>query len=308
MLRRLSKQKKIGIISLSSAQDPTVYQRGVEYLHSCGYELLCPLDPCANWGRQEHDFGSAPVLQRLKAFHELLQNEEVGAILLARGGYGISQLLPYLDYKEIARQQKPIIGFSDVTALLGALAKDTGMISIHGPTLSKLGDALETKVAQENAQALLELLQNPAYRPRMRGKIVRAGTATGKLIIGNLTMLLSLLGTPWDLDYAGAVLALEDVNEAPYRIHRAFLQLSYAGKLKNLSGLCLGQFSFSSAESDVVYQELVDCLVRDVLAKTSYPIIANCPFGHGRENIAWPFFSPVIIDGAEVMGAEQILF
>ncbi|MCC6933099.1 MAG: LD-carboxypeptidase [Deltaproteobacteria bacterium] len=309
MLKRLSSDKKIGVVSVSSSMSPNVFKNGECYVRALGFDIVCPLDPCANWGKNEHGFGSATPPERADAFMQLIKDDDVGVVVLARGGYGAGQILPLLDYEEIARQKKLIVGFSDVTVLLSAIAKKSELITVHGPTLSTLGEAIDCMEAQESASLLFHLLQDNEYRPMMHGEIARPGHAEGRLIIGNLSLLTALIGTPWDLDYSGKILAIEDVNEPAYRIHRALMQMYYAGKLEHLAGLCLGQFSFSGGTSgkDIAQEELIVHILRDILSKTSYPVIVNCPFGHNENNVAWPFYSHVSIRNGEMIGIQQII-
>ena len=127
---------------------------------------------------------------------------------------------------------------------------------------------------------------NSSFFPPFKCRELRSGVGKGPIICGNLTMLTTLLGTPWDPNYSGAILVLEDVGDAPFRIHRSLTQLKHAGKLDNLSGLVFGRFSRCEAKHGPSVDDVIDMVVNELLQDFTYPIIRNLEFGHWGENQA----------------------
>jgi muramoyltetrapeptide carboxypeptidase len=221
---------------------------------------------------------------RLEALREALADPDVAAIVAARGGYGATRLLPMLELEPVRRAAKWLVGFSDVTALHALWAR-AEVCSIHGPMVASLSDAPE--VVRAAWFALLEGEPPPALRDLSR---VQPGTARGRLLGGNLTVLAALVGTPYMPDLQGAVLLLEDISERPYRIDRALTTLLSAGALRNIAGVLLGQFAQCDAGPDGTS---VLSVLSERLATLNVPVAANAPVGHVPDNV------PVLL-GAQV--------
>ena len=306
-MRSLKRGSTIGVVCISSSMEPERFQPCVNALETMDFQVLCPLDPTKNFGVYTHGFGCAPAEERAKAFMQLVEDESVDVILLARGGYGAQQVLPLLDFSKIAKSSKLVVGYSDVTALHAAIAVETGRFSIHGPTLSKFHNLSANTEARVSAEALVQMLMDPDYRITMQGRELRSGTCHGRLIVGNLTMLLSLIGTQWDLDYSGAVLVIEDVNEPTYKIHRGLLQMKYAGKLQELAGLCFGQFTGDNQNGGPSVEDLISNSVNDILSGTKYPVIYNVPVGHSDLNMPLPWSCLAKIENGELQTLESPL-
>lgn len=277
-LKALEPGSTFGLIAPASAASSEMIAKGIQTLESFGFKTKCPLNPdCSEEGALSY----SPARVRAETFMNLIADPEVKVILSIRGGYGSMQLLPYLDFKKIQAAKKFIAGYSDITALLVGIYKKTKLPVIHGPNLA-VEFAQSSPDAAQSVQSFLSLLTDPSFTPKYSCEILRNGFAEGRIIAGNLTMLCSLLGTPWDVDYDDAVLLLEDVNEAPYRVHRSLMQLKLAGKLKGLAGVVFGRFSRCGAKISEVIKEAVD----DVFEDSSIPIISDFPFGHDGLNTA----------------------
>jgi muramoyltetrapeptide carboxypeptidase len=173
---------------------------------------------------------------------------EVKALIAVRGGWGVARMLPYLNYDLIGANPKPVLGFSDITGLHLALQARAGLVSFHGSNASS-GWA-PTSVASFNA--LLVNGETPTWRNpvatedrlvqrRWRTVSIKSGVARGRLLGGNLTVLSALVGTPFMPDTRGAILVLEDTNEAEYRVDRMLTHLGLAGILGQISGFIFGQ-------------------------------------------------------------------
>ena len=288
-MRALKPGGTIGVFAPGSAVDPVRYRAGVLELENRGYCVVAPLDPGANYGRYDFAFSSASVEDRVSAFHSLLSDDEVDLIVAARGAYGSAEMLPKIDFSLAANSKKMLVGCSDVTAILLPLWEKSGLCGIHGATVS--GDfrrAVENEDAKNSIESLLELVSDEDYRFLVPATALRAGRKQGRILAGNLTVLLGLLGTPWDVDYREKILVIEEIAEAPYRIHRMLLQLQLAGKFDNLSGLVFGNFARCVSDNGPTVEEVIEFCVADMLPKTEYPVLCGFPSGHKGINFPLP--------------------
>jgi muramoyltetrapeptide carboxypeptidase len=212
--------------------------------------------------------------RRLGELASALTDTGSRAIFCARGGYGIMRLLAGLEGS--APAPKPVIGFSDITALHQLLQRQR-LVSIHGPNLTQLARL------DAHAQArLFELLESKAPAADLAGvETYVDGTAEGPLVGGNLSVLTRLLGTPFLAPLEGAVLLLEDVGERPYRLDRMWTHLALAGVFRQVRGIVLGDFT-GCEEKDAEYSS-ADVL-RELAAGTGLPCAAGFPIGHGSQN------------------------
>ncbi len=190
--------------------------------------------------------------QRLDDLHAAFSNPDVRGVFCIRGGYGSGQLLDRIDYSLVRSNPKVFLGFSDITALHLAIQKRTGLVTFHGPVVLFHGSAAHfTEYTQRSFhKALFQTdtigpLENPAPASVITNqypiRTIRPGTAHGRLTGGNLTLICSLMGTPWEIDTTGAIFFTEDVGEAPYRIDRMLTQLRLAGKLQAAAGVVFGE-------------------------------------------------------------------
>ena len=277
----------IGVFAPGSPIEPQALSRGISAIENAGYKVSVPRDPSAAFGKDDYTFGSASVADRIKVFYSLLEDPAVKVVIAARGGYGSLELLPYLDFDRIKRSPKLIVGISDVTALLVPIAARCEVPTIHGPILATgFSRAGESTDAAWSVSTLMTLFSSPMPAPDVLLSAVRGGVGEGPIIAGNLTMLLALQGTPWDVSYDGAILILEDINEPPYRVRRALAQLKLAGKLEKLAGLVFGSFTYESAVVGASMDDVLRGSVSDLLAGTQYPVLHGFPFGHTAKNHA----------------------
>lgn len=287
--RKLRPDSTVGVIAPGSAVAKEKFESGLSALRARGFQVVVPHDPTNNFGRADRGFGSGEAAVRVAALHTMLRDPAVDVILTARGGYGTSQILPLVDFDLIRNSKKIIVGYSDITALLANIATRSGLVSVHGAFVGgEFAREHEDHGARASVESLLRLLSDETYRPELRGESLRNGEDTGWLLAGNLTMFQTLLGTPWDISFDGAVLLLEEITELPYRVHRALLQLFYAGKFKNLKGLAFGQFTRCSAPNSPTIESVLQDFVSSELAGLSYPVITGLEVGHEGNNVALP--------------------
>lgn len=229
--------------------------------------------------------------QRLQDLHAAFADPEVDAVLCLRGGYGCLRLLDRIDTDLIRRHAKPLIGYSDITAL-HLLLNGLGLPSLHGPMPAS--DLLHED-AGPDAEALFACLRSglPAgtrLAPPLEPGIRHGGQVTGELSGGNLAVLCSLLGTPFAPRLQGKILFLEDIGEAPYRVDRMLAQLRLAGLLDAAAGFVLG--SFTEADSP-------QAVLADYLLPLGKPVLGGWPSGHGRPHQVLPFGLPVELDAEQ---------
>jgi muramoyltetrapeptide carboxypeptidase len=191
----------------------------------------------------------------------------------------------------IAASPKLIVGYSDVSPLLGWMIERCGIVPLHGPMVAT---DLAKGLTEHAAARLADLLASPGspWREPVTD-VVAPGTATGRLVGGCLSSLVALLGTPYAVETAGAVLFLEDIAERPYRLDRMLTHLQLAGKLDGLAAVVLGSF----ADCDGVTEDDVAAEVfRDFFANAPYPVVAGFPAGHLSENLPLALGLPFRVD------------
>lgn len=196
--------------------------------------------------------------RRAEEFMEAFTDDEVDAVACVRGGYGVMRMLDRLDFETIRKHPKPVLGYSDITALHAALQAEAGLVSFHGPGPSS-GLGTEEGPTEFTVRSLVQAMEEHDPKagytidvPESVAKVAAygSGKATGRLVGGNLSLISALEGTPYAIDCEDAILLIEDVNEAPYRIDRMLAQLKLAGKLKQIKGAVLGQFTTEFVRED----------------------------------------------------------
>lgn len=273
----------VGLFNPSGFADDALIQRATVNLEKLGFRVLHGTHLRASRGNTAGTIG-----QRLTDFHHLIRHREVRALWAARGGSGTAQLLPYVDYGLVARHPKIVIGYSDLTSLLLALYAKTGLITFHGPVASSgftpfTVSHLEATLIEGRATHLMSTADEHAKRaldePNFVQRTLHTGHAEGVLLGGNLSVLTSLVGTPYLPKVKNALLFLEEISEAPYRIDRMLTQLQQSGLLGQALGVLLGVFvkcePAAGEESLVLSQAL-----NDHFAARPIPSAYGASFGH----------------------------
>jgi muramoyltetrapeptide carboxypeptidase len=234
--------------------------------------------------------------RRLDELAAALTDDGVRAVFAARGGYGAMRLLSRLAPKLAGLRPRPVVGFSDITAL-HAVLQAAGWVSIHGPVVTQLGGQ-----PPEVAERLFRLLESPGEpAPSLSGVSLVGGVAEGPLVGGNLSLLTRLLGTPHLPPLDGAVLLLEDVGERPYRLDRMWTHLALAGVFDRVRGLALGEFT--DCEEPGGDHGPAEVLA-ELAAETGLPCVGGLPIGHGPVNQPVPLGARVRLDA----GAGRLEF
>ncbi len=235
----LKKGDLIAVVAPAGPVHEAAFAGGVKVLENLGFRVKVGRHVAEQLG-----YLAGPDEGRAEDLNEALHDTDVRGIVCARGGYGCGRILNLVDYAAMRANPRVFVGYSDVTALHCAFARQVGLVTFHGPMVESLGGGLTRLTLESFVRAVtsaepLDVLPMPGdYAPP---QVVGAGRATGPLTGGNLSIIASLMGTPYELDARGRVLMLEDVGEEPYRIDRTLRQLALAGKLEQATGLVLGE-------------------------------------------------------------------
>lgn len=251
------------------------------------------IDSLRDWGYQvrigktlggdSENYFSGTDEDRLADLQEMLDDEEVKAILCGRGGYGLGRIIDRIDFSKFAERPKWIIGYSDITILHAHIHRQYKIASLHSPMAGAFNDegagsvfvqSLRQALAGEKAR-----FQCPVH------PFNRKGEGVGELIGGNLSLLAHLIGTASDSKTKGKILFLEDVGEYAYHIDRMLFQLKRSGKLDRLAGLIVGGFT-NMKDTERPFGETVYTIIRDAVKEYDYPVCFDFPIGHRPENYA----------------------
>jgi muramoyltetrapeptide carboxypeptidase len=282
--RALRKGATLGIAAPGGPVERERLEEGEEVLRALGFRTLRRDDLLAR-----HGYLAGDDARRAKELMELVADPRVDAILCARGGYGCDRILPMLDAARVRAAAKPLIGYSDVTALLLWQQRQAGLGGFHGPMLDRGADVDPPAWASLAAQ----LCGEPAAPLVGVGR--GGGQARGRLVGGSLTLVAASIGTPWELPARRAILLLEDRGERPYRIDRMLQQLRGAGALAVLAGIGVGDFS-SCVDERYPRPSALD-VIEEVARPLGIPLVTHLPFGHVRGNFPWPTGARATLDG-----------
>ena len=224
--------------------------------------------------------------ERLKTLNQFLNSDEFDAFFFARGGYGATRILDGIDYDAIRRNPRPIVGFSDLTALHQALAARIDVSSFHGPMLNL--DFFHRLSPSQDAWFWSMLAgEAPLTHHYARDQVLFDGEAEGTLIGGCLSLTTALTGTPYDYWRDDAIWFWEDVDEPVYRLDRMLTHLRLTGRMRRVRGVLIGKLSGCGDDAEV------DALLRDFFAPFGIPVVHELPFGHDGNNLLMPFGAPV---------------
>lgn len=271
----------VQLISPAGAIDPGLVDGAEACLRSWGLKVVRGKNVSNQIGRF-----SGSVTQRLTDLQQALDDPECRAIFCTRGGYGAIHLLDKISFEGFRANPKWLIGYSDITMFHARLQME-GYTSIHGGMAKILANEMgpqDTQIYRESVTLLHKILCGnlPEYEVKPH-TLNRPGKATGILRGGNLSILYSLRGTPYDSIPKGSILFMEDIGEKPYMIDRMMHNLKFGEILKNLSGLIVGQFS--DYEEDPTFGKSVYEIIEDAVSDYSYPICFDFPVGHTELNL-----------------------
>ena len=274
----LKKGDTIGLVCPSGTLQAKKAATCISTLEAWGYKVKIG----KTLGTQYHYF-SATDEARAADVQEMLDDKNVQAVLCGRGGYGMSRIIDLLDFKNFKKHPKWVIGFSDITLLHNHCTQVLKTASLHAPMAGAFNNG------QSNNEWVLSLkhaLQGKKANYKAAPHALnRTGTATGKLVGGNLTLVAHAVGSVSGLQTKNAILFLEDIGEYKYNIDRMMIQLKRAGMLTNLAGLVVGGFT-QTKDSDPAFGASVYEIIQSAVAEYSYPVCYDFPVSHDKENYA----------------------
>lgn len=283
--KKLQKGDTIGLLSVSgNIRDITAVENAAKYFQNLGYKTIVSQTSYKNFR-----YMAGSDKERIYEIHNFFINKNIDAIVCTRGGYGLLRIIPYLDYKLIAKNPKIICGYSDITALLLMIYKNTGMICFHGGMAS--GDFGQMEKSEFTVNSFFKTLSTNEKLEfsSENGNTIYEGKTNGTLWGGNLATIASMTGLDFIPD-EDLIFFVEDVNEPAYKIDRMFTQLLNINKFKNnLKGLVVGQFTdvdkknyvrelLTEISSDLKIPTANNFLISHEKDKFTLPIGANCTF------------------------------
>lgn len=241
-------------------------------------------------------------MERANDLNQMFADPEVKAVICIRGGSGASRILPLIDYKIIAKNPKPILGYSDITAIHCAIYSQTGMVCFHGPNGSGSWNSFNVKQFEQMffGQELVTFKNEQSKGDDLvvksnRIQTLRAGKVEGKILGGNLTVLTALSGTAYFPDFQNSILFIEDIGEDPYRIDRMMSTLMLNGTLGKIKGFIFGQCS--DCEPGGGYGSLsVDQVIDDYILPLGIPAFTGAMIGHLPQQFIVPVGAKVQMD------------
>jgi muramoyltetrapeptide carboxypeptidase len=276
----------IAVLAASSPSLPDRINAAADSLRDAGFRVTL----AANLFERENQYLAGTDDVRANLLNEAFRSDEFDAFFFARGGYGATRILDQIDYAAFRRNPRPLIGYSDVTALHCALASQTGCGSFHGPMLNT--DFYEGLSPEIGAWFSAVLGGGTPEFTFDQTAVISAGAAEGVLFGGCLSLIIAMIGTPYDYWIPDGILFWEDVSEPTYRIDRMLTHLRLSGRFRQLKGVMIGRLKDCGGNDP---QEL-DRLLDRFFGEAGVPVIRNVPFGHAGNNLLLPIGTRVHLD------------
>ncbi len=288
----MTRSLNISVIAPSGyAADPVAFQRGLERLRALGHVVK---DFSAS--SHKHQRFAATDAVRIEQIHAAARDPEIELVIALRGGYGLSRLLPDIDFHLLASSGKRWVGHSDFTVLQLGLLATTGATSFAGPMICD--DFSRADVSEFTHREFLDCVTSPTHRIEVAADSNPALRVQGTLWGGNLAMLCHLAGTRWMPDIDGGILFVEDVNEHPYRVERMLLQLAHAGVLAKQQALVLGDFSgYKLSDYDNGYD--FKSMLAYLRGRLGLPVLQGLPFGHIPDKVTLAVGADCVLESGE---------
>jgi muramoyltetrapeptide carboxypeptidase len=270
LARALGEPATIGVCAPAGRTDEAQLAQAVAHMQDLGHRVVVPEGVLHAWR-----YFSGTDEERLGVLHGLVDLPEIDLIIAARGGYGITRLLPRIDWNRIAASGKAFVGFSDFTAFNMAAYACANLVTFHGPLLCvDFGKPQPDNFMEQHFWMTL-------------GRSVD-GTLWG----GNLSLLAHLVGTPYFPSIDGGILYVEEIAEEPYAVERLFLQLYHAGVLQRQSAILLGDFSDCVPTNPIRYPYSMEEVIETLRTWLPIPVLTGLPFGHVSRKVTLPFGAP----------------
>lgn len=296
--RPLPPNGHIAVCAISGPSNLERVRAGAARLEQRGYRVsLAP-----NIDRVYRDYLAGPDDERVAELNHYLNSDDVDALFFSRGGYGAMRVLDAVDYDAIRRNPRPIVGFSDITALHNAVALRAGVASFHGPMLNL---DFHDRMSPDIEEWFFAMLSGaaPLTHRFSREQVLVDGEAEGILFGGCLSLTTALTATPYDFWIDDGIWFWEDVGEEPYRLDRMLTHLDLSGRLRRIRGVLIGKLKGCGSEPEVA------ALLREKLGSRGIPVVRDLPFGHFGNNLLMPIGAPVRVstsDGAFTVTAPAV--
>ena len=296
--KAIKKGDTVGLIAPSAAMaDRMQFTFAQEALEALGFKVKLGANLKNRYG---HLAGTDK--ERAGDLNEMFSDKEVKAIICIRGGSGAARILPLLDYKTISKNPKPLLGYSDITAIHCAIHAQTGLITFHGPMGSSTWNSFNVeqfeKVFLEKEKVTYENVHGESddlVVKSNRIQTLKGGTAEGKILGGNLTVLTAISGSPYYPDFKDAILFIEDIGEDPYKMDRMMSTLKLNGTLDQIKGFVFGQCS--DCEPGGGYGSLtLDQVLDDFVLPLRIPAYSGAMIGHISKQFIIPVGAKVQMD------------
>ncbi len=275
----LQKGDTIGLVCPAGFMAIEKVKTCIDTLHEWGYQTKLG----STIGGESTNYFSGTDEERLADFQKMLDDDEVKAVLCARGGYGVGRIIEQIDFKKFKKQPKWVIGYSDITVLHSHLYSNYYISSLHAPMAAAFNDdGFKNQYVQSLKNAIEGKkikYQCPPHEFNIKGE------AVGELIGGNLALLAHLVGTDSDIKTRGRILFIEDVGEYIYNVDRMMCQLQRSGKISKLAGLIIGGFT-DMKDTDRPFGKSVYETIRDIVKDFEIPVCFGFPVSHSDENYA----------------------
>jgi muramoyltetrapeptide carboxypeptidase len=286
--QKLIKGDTIGLIAPGSYITQIQLSESIKNFEDLGYKVKYGTNIL-----NKHGYLGGEDKDRVDDIHEMFLDKDVSAIVAVRGGYGCARLLSMLDYDLIRSNPKILIGYSDITSLLYAIYSKTGLVCFHGPVGTSTFNEYSVNHFENilcNSEKNYVMKNLPEEENQI--KIINSGVAEGELVGGNLSIVVSMIGTEYDIDTKRKIIFLEDIGEEPYRIDRMLTQMKQSGKFDSCSAIALGVFrkceidqSDPEFENSLTLQQVFE----DRLGDLGIPVIYGLSFGHITNKFTLPF-------------------
>ncbi len=269
---------KAAIVSPSGNIDEYIVRDAVSVMEEWGLLPVIYENALCKYGRF-----AGTIEQRLYDLQKVFDDPDVRLVLCSRGGYGVVHLLSKLDFSEIKRNPKWVVGYSDITALHAAL-QNVGIASIHGPMAKHLSDEGAEDISVRYLKSVLAGQSINYEIPIVKyNSLSRSGFASGRLFGGNLSVFCGIIGSRIARVPKNGILIIEDISELPYKVDRMIYQLKLSGVFERISGMIIGQFT-DFEEDNTMYSSLYESIY-EAVKEYDFPICFNFPVGHAKLNL-----------------------
>lgn len=291
---RLHRGDKVGLVAPAWLITERDLQASIEKIKQLGFVPVY-----TDKIRSRHGYFSGTDKERADDFNRMIRTPEIKAVIFAGGGYGCARILDNIDYDALKKTPKIIMGFSDCTALINAIAQTTGLVTFHGPIGRTIHPGynrrqFENIVMRPADRYVIESteddLQKAAGNKVYERYTITPGKAHGELTGGNLTLICSLMGTPYQIDLKDKIVMIEDTGEEPYRIDRMLTQLIASGELAKAAGIAFGicKGCDKSVKSSTPNSFTLRQVIEDRIKQLNIPAVYGLSFGHNKNNFTFP--------------------